>query len=157
MSVAEIVLRPLLPQRISDVSNLEQAASAFPWTKKMYADSLDAGYWGGTLCQGTQLLGIAVVSSAVGESHLLNMFIALGRQGQGFGRLLLKGACQHAYDAGADKMFLEVRAGNGRAINLYSSVGFQQIGIRKDYYPGTLNREDAVCMALNLSEYILEC
>jgi ribosomal-protein-alanine N-acetyltransferase len=49
-------------------------------------------------------------------------------------------------------MFLEVRVGNGRAITLYESVGFRQIGVRKDYYPGLLGREDAVCMALNLMQ-----
>ena len=48
-------------------------------------------------------------------------------------------------------MFLEVRAGNGRARNLYQSSGFSEIGVRKDYYPSALGREDAVCMALNLS------
>ena len=93
-----------------------------------------------------------MVSSGAGESHLLNMFIAIEQQGQGLGRLLLTSACQHARDVDAAKMFLEVRVGNGRAITLYESVGFRQIGVRKDYYPGLLGREDAVCMALNLTQ-----
>jgi ribosomal-protein-alanine N-acetyltransferase len=80
------------------------------------------------------------------------MFIAIEQQGQGLGRLLLTTACQHARHADAAKMFLEVRVGNGRAITLYESVGFRQIGVRKDYYPGLLGREDAVCMALNLMQ-----
>jgi ribosomal-protein-alanine N-acetyltransferase len=66
--------------------------------------------------------------------------------------MLLAGACQQAGDEGARKMFLEVRAGNGRALSLYQSVGFRQIGVRKNYYPGALGREDAVCMALNLCQ-----
>ena len=152
-----IVVKPLMRRQIPDVVALEREATAFPWTEKMYTDSLDAGYWGGGLCEGTQLLGVAMVSSAVGESHLLNMCIGLDQQGRGLGRLLLRGACRRALEMGADKMFLEVRAGNGRAISLYRSVGFRQIGIRKDYYPGVLNREDAVCMALNLLECTLEC
>ena len=94
-------------RQIPDVVALEREATAFPWTEKMYTDSLDAGYWGGGLCEGTQLLGVAMVSSGVGESHLLNMCIGLDQQGRGLGRLLLRGACRRALEMGADKMFLE--------------------------------------------------
>ncbi len=150
MSGSEIQLKLLVSEQIPAVIALEQAATEFPWSQKMYADSLVAGYWGGGLWQGPRLLGAAVVSTGAGEAHLLNMCVALDHQGQGYGRMLLAGACQQARDEGAQKMFLEVRAGNGRALNLYQSVGFGQIGVRKDYYPGALGREDAVCMALNL-------
>ena len=152
MSALENLVKPLMRHRVSELVALEHAATDFPWTLKMYEDSLDADYWGGVLCRGQQLLGAAVVSSGAGESHLLNMFIAIEQQGQGLGRLLLTTACQHARHVDAAKMFLEVRAGNGRAITLYESVGFRQIGVRKDYYPGLLGREDAVCMALNLMQ-----
>ncbi|MAD08444.1 MAG: ribosomal-protein-alanine N-acetyltransferase [Gammaproteobacteria bacterium] len=152
MSVAEIQLKLLAPEQIPAVIALEQAATEFPWTQKMYIDSLAAGYWGGGLWQGPRLVGAAVVSTGVGEAHLLNMCVALEHQGQGYGRMLLAGACQQAGDEGARKMFLEVRAGNGRALSLYQSVGFRQIGVRKNYYPGALGREDAVCMALNLCQ-----
>jgi len=150
VSVAEIQLKLLAPEQIPAVIALEQAATEFPWTQKMYIDSLAAGYWGGGLWQGPRLVGAAAVSTGAGEAHLLNMCVALEHQGQGYGRMLLAGACQQARDEGARKMFLEVRAGNGRALSLYQSIGFRQIGVRKDYYPGALGREDAVCMALNL-------
>ena len=152
MSVAEIQLKSLVPEQIPAVIALEQAVTEFPWTLKMYFDSLAGGYWGGGLWQGSRLVGAAVVSTGAGESHLLNMCVALEHQGQGYGRLLLASACQQAHDKGAGKMFLEVRAGNGRALSLYQSFGFGQIGVRKDYYPGALGREDAICMALNLRQ-----
>ena len=47
-------------------------------------------------------------------------------------------------------MFLEVRRSNMRAIRLYESFGFSEIGIRANYYQGSSLSEDAVVMALVL-------
>jgi ribosomal-protein-alanine N-acetyltransferase len=43
-------------------------------------------------------------------------------------------------------VFLEVRPSNGRAIDLYTSLGFETIGLRRNYYPADQGREDAVVM-----------
>jgi len=42
---------------------------------------------------------------------------------------------------------LEVRPSNIRAINCYSSAGFNEIGCRKDYYPAPNGKEDALLFA----------
>ena len=48
-----------------------------------------------------------------------------------------------------DRVLLEVRVSNQRAINLYQSVGFKQVGVRKDYYQhDKWGREDAYILAL---------
>ena len=52
-------------------------------------------------------------------------------QGQGIGRQLLMGLLEYA-DGGT--IFLEVRTDNESAINLYESVGFVRMGLRRRYY-----------------------
>ena len=52
-------------------------------------------------------------------------------QGQGIGRRMLKSLLEIAGDG---VVFLEVRTDNEPAINLYRSVGFVEVGIRKRYY-----------------------
>ena len=47
-------------------------------------------------------------------------------------------------------IFLEVRPSNTAAIALYNGLGFNEIGIRKDYYPGQDGREDALMLAKEL-------
>ncbi len=47
-------------------------------------------------------------------------------------------------------MFLEVRDSNQSARALYDSVGFNEIGVRRGYYPAASGREDAVVMAKHL-------
>ncbi|WP_267290487.1 ribosomal protein S18-alanine N-acetyltransferase [Mycobacterium hackensackense] len=52
-------------------------------------------------------------------------------QGRGVGRLLLEDLLRFA---GRGVVFLEVRTDNDAAINLYESVGFITVGLRKRYY-----------------------
>ena len=51
---------------------------------------------------------------------------------------------------GAKECFLEVRVSNDRAISLYRSLGFTQIGERSSYYPGDTGREDALIFSRSL-------
>ncbi|MEN1508294.1 ribosomal-protein-alanine N-acetyltransferase, partial [Pseudomonas aeruginosa] len=48
-------------------------------------------------------------------------------------------------------LWLEVRASNAAAIALYESLGFNEATIRRNYYPTTDGREDAIIMALPIS------
>lgn len=52
-------------------------------------------------------------------------------QGQGIGRRLL---VELLTFAGGGVVYLEVRTDNEAAIGLYTSVGFEQIGLRRRYY-----------------------
>jgi ribosomal-protein-alanine N-acetyltransferase len=50
----------------------------------------------------------------------------------------------NAKQHGANKLFLEVRPSNERAVELYRHFGFQQIGLRSGYYPAEVGREDGL-------------
>ena len=55
-------------------------------------------------------------------------------------------------DAG-NGMILEVRPSNAAAVALYQKIGYEQIGIRKNYYPADPQlgaREDALVMAKSI-------
>ena len=56
---------------------------------------------------------------------------------------------------GAQRLWLEVRAGNQRAQELYRRYGFRDVGLRRGYYPaGALARENAIVMSLALSHAV---
>ena len=65
-------------------------------------------------------------------------------RGKGLGRLLTEGLKQYAANLGVVYMTLEVRRSNIVAQNLYKSLGFIQVGVRKKYYED--NGEDALFM-----------
>jgi ribosomal-protein-alanine N-acetyltransferase len=91
------------------------------------------------------------MSVAAGECHVLNVCVHPDHHGRGIGRRLLRRLLALARRSEADTAFLEVRASNCVAIGLYRSVGFDEIGRRRDYYPAldpsSGGREDAVMMA----------
>lgn len=94
----------------------------------------------------TKMIGYAVVMWLPDEVHLLNLAVCASWQGRGKGRAMLHWLLCNAQTRGAGAMMLEVRPSNARAAALYDSIGFVQIGLRRDYYPGRNGREDAIVL-----------
>ncbi|MGD8830533.1 MAG: ribosomal protein S18-alanine N-acetyltransferase [Pseudomonadales bacterium] len=125
----------------------------FPWTRGVFKDCLKAGNQCWVLEREGEVLGHAVVTIGAGEAHLLNVCIRGSEQGRGLGRALVIHALERAHAAGADALFLEVRPSNDVAARLYDSLGFVQVGVRKDYYPAPIGHEDARVLVLDLTAY----
>ncbi len=143
-------IRPMHEQDVPAVMTVETSAYYSPWTAAIFRDCLRVGYSCWVLEQGGEILGYGVLSSAVGEAHLLNLCVAPAHQGKGLGRRLLTHFIDVARGHKAEAMFLEVRPSNQAAIALYESIGFNQVGARRDYYPAPKGREDAFIFALAL-------
>ena len=147
----EAEFQPLSEERLEAVVALEQQAYDHPWTRSNFLDSVRAGYQGQLLVAGSSLLGYFVAMKGVDEVHLLNLTVAPDCQGQGWGRVMLDALAQWARGQQAQWLWLEVRASNQRAQQIYTSHGFRMVGERKGYYPaGQGKREDAVVMSLKL-------
>jgi len=143
-----LTFREMSVADLDDVLRIESRAYAFPWTRGIFSDCINAGHECCVACVDGQIVGHAVVSTAAGEAHLLNVCIMRERQGGGLGREFVHHLIHRAGVRGAEVMFLEVRPSNRAALALYDSLGFVQIGTRKDYYPGEQGREDALVLAL---------
>jgi ribosomal-protein-alanine N-acetyltransferase len=128
----------------------EAAAYEHPWTKRIFIDCLRAGYQCWVLANKQQIVAHGVMSVAVGECHLLTLCVNPEYQRLGHGRKLFMLLLDRAAKMDARECFLEVRASNAGAIQLYRSLGFTQIGERKNYYPGHQGREDALILSRNL-------
>jgi len=140
---------PMIEPDLDIVVEVERAIYAFPWTRGNFRDSLRAGYSCWVIRDEAELLGYAVMMLAAGEAHLLNLSVAAHRQQQGHGRALLAHLVGVARDHGARVLFLEVRPSNEAGKRLYAGSGFEQIGVRRGYYPAQGGREDALVFALN--------
>lgn len=150
---------------LDTVQAVEAAAYAHPWSRKHFADSLAAGYAAVMLlgeaapgelvhpprADDRLLLGYVIAMLGVDEVHLLNITVAPAHQRQGWARCLLDALVLWSRGERAQRLCLEVRQGNQRARRVYERYGFQQMGLRRAYYPApSTGREDAVVMGLQL-------
>lgn len=144
----DLILRPMQRSDIKVLAEIESAAYEFPWELETFRSCFKIGYhcWVGERAR--EVVGYGISTIGAGESHVLNLCVAPNWQGRGYGRVILQKLIDEATRFKADSLFLEVRPSNPNAIKLYRSVGFNEIGMRKDYYPARNNgREDALVMA----------
>lgn len=135
---------------LNEIIRLEQANYPIPWSKGVMKDCIQAGYQCITLKQNDQIVGYAFLMVNQDESHILNMCIDQKVQSKGFGRKLLKYLESICIYNQSNVFLLEVRKSNPIAYALYKSFGFEEIGIRKNYYRTLDGREDAVVMTKKL-------
>lgn len=137
---------PMNEHDLTLVAALEAEAQDFPWSRDHFADSLRAGYSCWVCSVGGSLAGFSVVMHVLDEAHLLNLAVGRSYRGRGYGARLLQTAVEVARENRAQSMFLEVRASNRRALDLYRNYGFREIAQRRDYYPAAMGREDALVL-----------
>ncbi len=135
---------------LPDILDIEQRSYDFPWTEGIFHDCLRFGYSSWVIEVERKIIGYGVMSLAVNECHILNLCVDPDTQGQGIGRRLLDQLLTIARARKADTAFLEVRPTNTQAISLYFSEGFNEIGVRRSYYPALFGREDAIILAKSL-------
>ncbi len=84
--------------------------------------------------------------------EVLDLAVAPACQRQGLARRLLAHVKAMASNAGAERLLLEVRAGNQRAQSVYAAAGFCQLALRPGYYSARAARpaDDAVVLACPL-------
>ena len=128
----------------------EAAANDHPWTRRIVIDCLRAGYQCWVLANKQKIVAHGVMSVAIGECHLLTLCVHPDHQQRGYGRKVFNLLLERASKLEATECYLEVRQSNLPAIGLYRSMGFVQIGERKNYYPAHGAREDAIIMSRQL-------
>lgn len=94
--------------------------------------------------EGEEIWGYCGVMLVAGEGDITNVSVKKEKQGQGIGSQLVDELIRRAEREGVRDLYLEVRAGNEAAQQLYAKVGFEQMGIRKNYY--TNPTEDGITM-----------
>jgi len=142
---------PMGAAHLDAVLAIEQSAYSHPWSRGNFSDSMAAGYQLQCLVGGADVLGYFVAMAGYREVHLLNITVAPAHQRQGWARVMLDALAIWSRGQQAEWLWLEVRAGNTRAQQIYEHCGFAPVGLRKGYYPaGQGQREDAVVMNLRL-------
>ena len=148
----KFVFREISLGDLDGIVQIERAVNPFPWGEEALRDTIaSSGHHFMSLREG-RAVGFLLSSFVLDEAQLLLIGVSPDWQGVGVGGQLLKELINRSRDQGRKLIYLEVRSGNERAIRLYRSLGFIDIGVRRDYYPGLVGREDAIVMSLQLDQ-----
>ena len=148
---SDYIFRKMREPDLDEVMAIEESVYNFPWTRGIFNDCLKVGYFCMVLQQQGKIIAFSIMSVAADESHLLTIVVAKDKQGQGFGKKMLDEMIHLATKNDANTMYLEVRISNKAAIQLYHQRGFNELGVRSNYYPAEQGREDALILALDLA------
>lgn len=148
-----INIREMTITDLDRVVELDRISFSLPWPESSFRFELlenpsSRCYVAETLIQPVKLLGMIVTWLIIDEVHIATFAVDPTYRRQGIARRLLAHTLIEGARSGGQKAFLEVRKGNLAARALYSSFGFEEVGIRKKYYQD--NGEDAVMMNLEV-------
>jgi ribosomal-protein-alanine N-acetyltransferase len=135
-------LRPMTAADLPAILALEHALfGEEAWSRQMLEGELAqqpasrhylvAGH--GPVARNT-VVGYGGLLAAGGQADVLTLAVAQEHWGEGIGSALLTELLAEARRRGCTEVFLEVRADNARAQELYRRYGFSQVGIRRGYY-----------------------
>ena len=135
---------------LDGVIKIENRCHLTPWTNKNFIDSYDTKNVFKVLKNETDIIGYYIALFASDECELLNITVKSGLQKKGFGQLLLEDLLNECRKKNIVNIFLEVRRSNSLAIRLYENNGFNEVGVRNNYYQNRDGKEDAILMGLTI-------
>jgi len=115
-----------------------------PWSANDFAECVDSGVPFLVAEQQGIVAGYVVAHYAADEGEILNLGVAAAHRRQGIGRALVERVLQTLVQRGVGTVYLEVRASNAAARQLYESLGFGEVARRARYYRRPI--EDAVVL-----------
>lgn len=167
-STAGITELSFLPMTVTDLDSvlaIESVSHIHPWTRGNFSDSLAAGHWAycvrpqlsdavkGSYLDPEILWAYCILFPAVDELHLLNITVSPKLRRLGIGVKMMNAIEGVAAQQNMPRIILEVRPSNESALKLYQRLGYEQIGVRKNYYPvdaASGLREDALVLAKSI-------
>ena len=135
-------IRRMTENDVPQIAALEKATFSEPWSENSIRSELsnELSLWL-VAADGEKIAGYIGSQTVLEEADMLNVAVDPAYRRQGIGRRLVE-ALIEALDAHC--LSLEVRVSNEPARALYESMGFRQVGLRKNYYQKP--KEDALIL-----------
>ncbi len=148
----QITIAPMVKGDLEQVMAIEQLSFTMPWSRNLFLSELRSRTVATLLvaldpnAPVRTVVGYIVYWLVADEMHILNVATSPLFRRQGIAKRLVISAIRNAVADGARRSFLEVRASNTEALELYAGLGFITNYTRKDYYDHPV--EDAIVMRL---------
>lgn len=140
-----MMLERMNEDHVAQVAALEKLCFPDPWSERSVASELDnpLSLWL-VATEGERVLGYVGSQSVLDEADMMNVAVHPDARRRGLARSLVEALIEQLKDREVRMLTLEVRASNEPAKALYETMGFTQVGRRKNYYLAP--REDALIL-----------
>jgi ribosomal-protein-alanine N-acetyltransferase len=143
-----MIIRKMTMDDIEQVIAIDRMSFSLPWPERSFrfelTDNPASRCWVAEVDR--KLVGIIVAWLIVDEVHVATLATHPDFRRQGVAKKLLAHALRELSNEGAQSSFLEVRASNFAAQEMYRKFGYEESGVRPRYYRD--NDEDALLMTL---------
>lgn len=148
----DLLIRKMEPRDLPVVIALDASSFSLPWPESAFhfeVEKNDASRcWVAEIAADPPVLaGMMIAWLILDELHIATFAVDPAWRRQHIGQRLLAFTLANGLEHGAQKSFLEVRRGNLAARSLYTSFGYEEVGVRKKYYSD--NGEDAIMLNLD--------
>ena len=120
---------------VAQIAELEKRCFNDPWSENSIASELNnrLSCWLVAL-EGDVVIGYVGSQTVLDETDMMNIAVHPDYRNQGVAKNLIQTLMDTLSGQGSHSLMLEVRQSNEPAKNLYASLGFETVGIRKNYY-----------------------
>ena len=149
--IGAVNIRPMRPDDMAKVMAIENASFTDPWPESSFSGDFDKEFAYQFVAETRDkiIAGYTQFWIVIDEGHILNIAVSRAFRRLGIGRKIMNFALQVMSEKGVKYALLEVRKNNMPALNLYKSMGFRKIAVRKKYYS---DGADAIIMLKYLEE-----
>lgn len=144
---SNITIRPMEEKDLDEVCRMEEEAFSMPWHRESFLEMIQNENALYLVAQNgeNEIMGSCGVLNIVGDGSVTNVVVDAKYRKLGVGSLLMEALLRlGAEELGIEAFTLEVRVSNMSAIRLYEKMGFENVGIRKNFYEKPT--EDAIIM-----------
>ena len=142
-------IRPMTIEDCEQVAAIEAASFSMPWSLRSFAETVERENFRYFVAEEAgEILGYCGFLFVLDEAEIPNVCVKEPARGRGIGKQMMTVLIEEAKKLGMAILYLEVRESNTPAITLYRSLGFEENGIRKNFYEQPA--EHAVLMSKTL-------
>lgn len=129
-----ITIEKMSREHLSEVASIEEMSFSLPWSLESLELMLTEQASALVALEDGRVLGYVGMMCVLDEGQIINVAVHPDARRCGVGRTLMEAAEAYAKERGIVFLSLEVRESNIAARSLYSSLGWEEQGIRKGFY-----------------------
>ena len=129
-----IEIKRLEANHVFDVAKIEALCFSEPWSENAFSILLGDGAFGMVALLDGVVVAYGGMLFVLDEGQITNIATHPEYRREGLGRMIVEALEREARTLGLSELFLEVREQNVAARKLYLSCGWEEIGLRKNFY-----------------------